>query len=127
MTYKLPGIAIGLAAIGVIAQACRYIALAYMTEASLFQITIRVLIPSIAGLIAYLAVVFFNSFIANQFHLLRLVTGLTILTIVYLAITIVVDRKFGFGITDFLVAKYPKIGKMIPYLARKPRTAIPQP
>lgn len=124
IAYKLPGVAIGLAVIGFTAQICRYIALSYVTNASLKQVALRIVVPVGAGLVALLVARGCFNLIDNQFHLLRLIVGLTVLTAVYGIATLTIDRKFGFGITDFVLSKYPAIGKKLPYLRGKSRSAV---
>ena len=103
--YGIVGIAVVLAGIGLVAQLSRYSLIIYIFKIKTSDIVIRIIAPIIAGLMAmvpcYLAMACFGP---NQ-HLLRLIVGFVVVVGVFTAASVLIDKKFNFGVVEFIARR----------------------
>jgi len=100
--HGLTGVAIALALIGVSAQLFRYFLIPFIVDIRGSAIFWRVVTPLVSGVLAAVLAMGVMKFIPEEQHLLRLIVGLIVISVVYLLGSIAIDMKLKFGVTDFM-------------------------
>lgn len=112
-SHKSMGVVISLVIAGLAAQLGRYSLTVFELQISPMQVAARVLLPLVLGGVSGLATFFTMSVLPVEQHFLRMMAGLTTLVAVFVPLACFVDKRFKFGIVNFVLTQFPFVQRRL--------------
>ena len=110
--FETMGVVYALAIIGLTAQLGRYFLITRVARVTGVQIAIRLAIPILIGIIAYIPGMLAIGAINVNLPIVRFIVGLLVITLTFGFGILVADQKMKFGVTEFFLQHFPRLNKV---------------